>query len=337
MNKEKNKIISKETKVSFEKMIPKINYIDKEFDNFNNKNLIKPNFRKYVSPNNFTKTNYAYSSLIFADESYIPSLLVLGYSIKSNNNKFNLICMVQDKPTTVIINNEEKYFPGVSKNSIDNILKIYDVVYGIDLIQTDSYKFKEHFTDVFKHYKNISIYPTKLQSFGLIDYQRILFLDASLVINKNIDYLFDIYDDYTFLIDSFTDITGMGTRGSVFLIKPTLKLYNKALFLSKYYKQIFKNLFFSRGIDEMLIFFTVYPNWSKKLIKLWTSCIEKYLFKKCPIYHYQIYKPFKEFENKPNNEITFKLWDFYAKKLLHKYPEYNIYFQHIKNIRNVDY
>ena len=88
MNKNKNKIISKETKISLEKVIPKINYIDKEFDNFDNQHLIKPNFRKY-SNNNFNKTNYAYCSLIFADESYIPALLVLGYSIKSNNNKYN--------------------------------------------------------------------------------------------------------------------------------------------------------------------------------------------------------------------------------------------------------
>ena len=145
-------------------------------------------------------------------EEYLPAILVLGYTLRKYKNKYNVVCMVQDKPTHKIINGEKKYFPGVSKNSIDEILKIYDVVYGVDLIKTITQKSdKYHFTEQLKHYKNISVYTTKSQVFGLLDYKRVLFLDASLVVHKNIDYLFTEYTGNTFLneisLDKAAEIT----------------------------------------------------------------------------------------------------------------------------------
>jgi hypothetical protein len=326
-----------ETKKAIKKISPTINIIDNYFKNLPQINLIKPNFRKYTL-NKFKKTDNAYVTMIFGDETYIPGILVLGYSLKKYKCKYNLVCMVQDKPAKVKINDEIRDFPGVSSQTIKEILNIFDVVYGIDLIKTNSLKKNEkHFTEVFKHYKNISIYSTKIQSIGLIEYDKILFLDASLVAHKNIDYLFKDYDDFTFLLNSIIGKTNMGIHGAIFLIKPSLYLYNKALFLSKNYIKIFNNLYFKRGIDEVLLYLTIYPNWSNKLFKLWTRCNEKYYFKKCSIYHYQIHKPFRKSENKQNDTITFKIWDKFAKEFLIKYPNYSKYFEHIKTFRNVDY
>jgi hypothetical protein len=92
--------------------------------NYPKKTLLKPNFRKYTN-NKFKKTDNAYVSLIFGDETYIPALLILGYSLRKYKCKYNLVCMVQDKPTKVKIDNELRHFPGVSNESINQLLKYF--------------------------------------------------------------------------------------------------------------------------------------------------------------------------------------------------------------------
>ena len=128
----------------------------------------------------------------------------------------------------------------------------------------------------------------------------------------------------------------MGLHGAAFIVSPSNFFYTKTLLLINYYSKIFGSLYFQRGIDEVVLYFTVYPAWSK-LIKIWTRCMDKYHDKKCPIYHYQIHKPFKASENTINTPRTFKVWDKYAKELIIAYPHFYKYFKHIKDIRNVNY
>ena len=49
------------------------------------------------------KSNNAYTSFIILDEACLPSILNLGYSIRLNKCKNNLICMVQDRPACKVI------------------------------------------------------------------------------------------------------------------------------------------------------------------------------------------------------------------------------------------
>ena len=130
----------------------------------------------------------------------------------------------------------------------------------------------------------------------------------------------------------------MGIHGALFLVKPSKLYYTKSIFLIKYYQKVFGNLFFKRGIDETILYFSVFPEWSTSLIKLWTRCTEDYSFKKCPVYHYQIHKPFRPLVDEPNNKkITFKIWDKFAKSLLTSHPEFLDYFKHIREFRNIDF
>ena len=244
--------------------------------------------------------------------------------------------MVQDKPSCVDVNGVKTIFKGVSKRAINDILKIYDVVYGVDLLSIEYEVSNSHFTKTYKHYKNVCTYITKSQVFGLLDYKHVLFLDATTVVNKNIDYLFSKYKKNHFLLDSSVYRIGMGIHGAVFLVHPSTFYYTKTLYLILHYQKIFGTLYFKRGIDELIIYFTVYPYWSK-LIELWTRCTDDYIEKDCPIYHYQIYKPFKIGENKQNKIITFRVWDKYAKKVVKDYPLLAKYFAHIKELRAVNY
>src|SRR3989304_1609189 len=95
--KNNNSSKSVETKESFNKILPSINKINLIFDKIDQRKLIKPQFREYKI-NNYIKTNYAYVTLLIIDETYLPGILILGYSLKKYNNNYNLICLVQDKP-----------------------------------------------------------------------------------------------------------------------------------------------------------------------------------------------------------------------------------------------
>jgi hypothetical protein len=322
---------------SFKMVSGKILEIDKKIRAIDPKILIKPNFREYPSPT-FKKTENAYVTLLINNEDYLPTVLVQGYTFRKFNHKYNLICMVQDKPVKKLINNVMTDFPGVSKKGIDEILKIYDKVIGVDLLQLIPPKNPEHFSQKTKHYKNISIYVTKTQVMGLIEYKQVLYLDASVIVHKNIDYFFKEYPDNHYLWDSAVIKGGTGILGSVFIYKPDPIYYTKGLFLMQHFHKIFGDLFFTRGIDETILFFTIYPNWSNMLIKKWTRCTEVFAFRHCDLYQYQTIKPFKKPENSFNEtKITFKIWDRFAKELLQKYPEYKSYFNHIKDFRPVNY
>ena len=328
-----------ETKKTVALAEPIITKLDKLFNDTNISKMTHPTFRKYTTTRPFVKTEFAYVSLVILDETYIPSVLVLGYTLRKFKCKYNLICMVQDKPEDKIINDEKKHFPGVSRQVIDDMLKVFDIVYGIDLLQLEVKESKNHFTKRISHYSNISLYVTKSHVFGLIDYKRVLFLDASVLTHTNIDYMFEEHKTNVFLWDSSVNKTNMGMRGSVFIITPSIRFYTKSLYLIKYYNKIFKDMYIKRGIDETILYFTVYPHWSKKLIKIWSSCPEYYKSKICPIYHYQVIKPFKPIPaNTLNKErFTFQIWDKFAKELLVKIPLYEKYFHHIRKFRKVNY
>jgi len=326
-----------ETKKNVALMEPIITKLDEMIHKTNKEKLPPPpTYRKYMSSPNAKLTEVAYATLVMVDESYVPSALVLGYTLKKYKCKYNLVCMVQDTPTDKIINGVKTHFPGVSKAVIDDILKVFDVVYGIDLLQIEMpTKHSKHFTERISHYSNISIYVTKSQVFGLMDYKRILYLDASTVAHRNLDYMFEEYHSNTYLWDSSVDKTTMGIHGAVFLIEPSRIFYTKSLYLIKYYGKIFGDKYFKRGIDETILYFTVYPHWSPKLMKIWTRCTEDHKAKKCPIYHYQIVKPFKPIPaNTPDKDkYTFQIWDKFAKELLIRIPLYKKYFEHIGKFR----
>jgi hypothetical protein len=317
---------------SFSKVKPLINRINKLIKN--NDIYIKPKFRVYKR-DGFVKTKNAYSTLIMIDESYLPGVLTLGYSLRKNGCKNNLVCMVQDKDKIVTINGERKKISGVSKDAIKTILELYDVVYGVDLLQLEIDTSNNHFTKR-KHYSNISLYVTKSQMFGLVDYNSILYLDASAVVNKNLDYMFKIYKGNHYLRDSITDAGAIGLHGAVIFIKPSIFFYTKALLLIHIYKKYIGDIFFQRGIDEVIIYLTAYPYWSKT-INLWTRCIDSFHEKNCPIYHYQIIKGFKKKPNNEDNDRTFIMYDRYTKMLLKDYPNIKRYYEHIKEFRNTNY
>lgn len=338
------------TNQSLDIVIPKIELLNSAISNIPKNKLVEPHFRIYPSQKNKNDSKYAYVTIIIINNSYIPAVLALGNSLRKTKTKYKLVCVVQDIPTTIQFGGEEKYYPGITKNQIDDINKIYDEVIGVNLLSVSGYLPKEgHFTAI-STYKNIGVYVTKLQVLGLLQYEKFFYIDASCVVSKNIDSVFKKYDRSTFITDYEYQNTKMGLKGGFFFCVPKIEYYNKALYMTYNYEKIFKDLFFVRGIDEVLLYFSIYPEWSDILLSKNFGCYEYYgkvLAKNfdpakgkkyCKIYYYQMSKPFRKDESRNNTEnnqtfVAYKRWDYEVNDVLKKHPSFKKYYKHIPKYR----
>jgi len=330
------------SKKSVEKKILKLNDKIKIMD------LKKSNFRYYPSNINKNNSKNAYVTIIFLGDAYIPGILALGHSLRLTKTKYKLICMVQDK--------DEDNFKGLNKDMIDEINTIYDLVVGIDLLKTNFES--EYFKKNKEHYKNIQYYTTKNQMFGLYDYNKILYLDASCIVKNNIDYILNDYDKSTYKYNNDYnefELTKMGLHSNFFLIIPSIETYNKSLYLISNYSKFFKNEYFIYSNDEIITFFTIYPKWNNKKDTMFSNKIIDKTYSKniinelninynkyknnSDVYKYVIDKPFRfnttydENYLKNNNLINYLEWDLIVKDLIKTNSNYKKYFEYIKTFR----
>ena len=131
-----------------------------------------------INPNH--KPKYAITTLLFGSDSYLPGILLLGSSIrqilpKEYEKYFTLCCMVT---------------PDINKSTRDIILKIYDKLIEVDYLQISPHLIKH------KEEKIRNIYSktfTKLRIFEMIEYDKVLFLDADIIVlKKDIFSLFNL-------------------------------------------------------------------------------------------------------------------------------------------------
>jgi alpha-N-acetylglucosamine transferase len=138
---------------------------------------------KINTKNNFTLNNirkYAIMTLLFGGDSYLPSILLLGSSIrkimpKSYEQYVTLCCMITND---------------VSMEARDLIYKIYDKVIEVDYLEISPTLIKHKKPHIRQIYAKTF---TKLRIFEMIEYDKVLYLDPDmLVINKNIFSLFNL-------------------------------------------------------------------------------------------------------------------------------------------------
>ena len=332
---------SEKTKLTFEsneKVKEKIIMLDSNIKNNKNISLKTPNMRIYKSSLHKNNSRYAYATMIIFDEKYMPSILNLGMTLRLYKSEHKLICLVQDK--TYINKFNGNKLMGVSQDCIYDLLKIFDEVIGIDLINVNNYEIpNDHFTNGIT-YTNIYYYCTKLVLLGLTQYEKIMYLDGSTIIQKNIDYIFYKYKKSAFVDDNEWRRGNVGLKGTYFFIVPNLYEYNKGLIFLEDYQKYFGKNYFIRGVDEIIIYYAVFPNWSEELLDTGLGCngnLTNNLYENCEIYYYQTHKPFRPVDdNVPKDTINkrYILWDTNAKNLLEKYPEFFKYFEHITEFRD---
>ena len=170
--------------------------------------------------------------------------------------------------------------------------------------------------------------------FGLYDYDKILYLDASCIVKNNIDYIFNDYDisTYKYNVDyNEFELTEMGLHGSYYLIIPTIELYNKALCLISNYSKFFENEYFEYSNDEIITFFTIYPEWNNTKNTMFSNKnIDKTYSKIKP---FRFNKTYDDNYLKNNNLINYLEWDLIVKDLIKTNSNYKKYFEYIKTFR----
>ncbi len=318
----------------------------------------KPDFRYYTKKNNnLNNTENIYLTSVFLSESYIPGALVLAYSLKKVKSKFPVVCMVQDVPYE---EDDKILFEGVSKDTINNLLEVFDMVIGVNLLKIKNYVK----SDKFNHYSNTSsyinmlYYITKAHTLALTQFRKILYFDSSNYIVKNIDNIFEKNNLSTFIDDKDYVLSKAGYHGALALFLPNIVYYYKLMDFTNNYKKYFGNLYFKRMPDEIMTYFAVYPHWNPIPFSGEIKCnpkfkdyiifnigkvpINKLIVKNqdyCLTQHFVVYKPFKakplEFRNNVFNKLylLFEKWDLLANELLKKNPNLKKYFEHIPKIR----
>ena len=331
INKYTKELIDK-TALSNKAIIPTIIKID---NMFKTKDINPKNYYRFIKniPN---KTNFGYCTSIFLNNSYLPGILACGYSLKMNT-KNNIICFVQDKPyyyNNILISQ------GLNKFDIEMISKIYDIVVGVDLIVN------ENFTKIDEKHINMKF---KLICFSFIYYKKLIYYDASSLITKNIDYLFEKYNFSTYFNTEKYLYCGRGVHGAFLFIIPKAYYIKKLEYLlnnntinkQENYVSYFTN-------DEDHAYYTIYPNWDKNLLdnkileNNWYRMpyINEYKLTETSIQFYVYDKPFK-FNNDNLLEYNFFIinhdcymdWDIIVLKLITKYPILIKYFEYIKTFR----
>jgi hypothetical protein len=324
---------------SFDKMSKIIETIEQRTRKINNINF-KDYYTWLKHPKN--KSTFCYATLICINNTYLGSLLAIGYKLKQITTN-NIICFVQHKP---YYENNKLIFPGLTANEINEIKYIYDGVIGINILDS---KYKNtNIIDI--HYKNSFYYCTKIICFGFIAYSKMFYFDASVIINHNIDKIFS-YEKSIYLY--MRNIRGELHGGCIYII-PKLYYIHKIIYLLEHYETLFiKNNFSSFcNFDEDLIFYTIYPNWDnynlRKIFNIGENTYRKQyidffeLRYNFSIEIYAIQKPFRYSTNLRETERDFFnlnhtcyfAWDEIVKEFIIVYPKLKKYFKYIKTFRN---
>jgi hypothetical protein len=326
---------------SHNEMKQNMDMVDNKFKNIpNNIKILDKYYRILKQPKLAQKTDFAFATSIFLNNTYISSILATGYIMKYiNKTKYNLICFVQDKP---YYEDGILKFPGLSEKEINDIGLFYDCIVGINLLKISTNR------SLSLHYTNGKYYATKLMAYGFIMYSKILYYDASTIIQYNIDYYMTKYNENKYYNTNNDDLD-RGMVGNIYMFLPKLYYIEKILYILDNYPKYFAKIYPYYMPDEDLLYYTVYPNWSNEQIDCseiqsnfirlpYINILKKNKITKYNFNLFVIIKPFIYSQILNNtlfnaNYTCYEIWDIAIKNIIKIYPELNKYFEYIKTFR----
>lgn len=121
----------------------------------------------------------AYVMLLIKDDYYIPGILAAARSLQLNGSTIDRVCLVARDEN-------------ITSSGIKLLEKsqLFSQIIRIDYLSSNISQLNRHRTDVYGEWMNLSF--TKWQCLNLTQYDRILFLDADMIVTQNIDHLFDL-------------------------------------------------------------------------------------------------------------------------------------------------
>jgi alpha-N-acetylglucosamine transferase len=149
-------------------LVPWWNYINQYNKKYDNKVL---EHGPVVRP-----VKYAYCTLVMKGDKYIPGAIALAMSLINVKSKYKRICMVTND---------------VSKEGCESLTNVYDDVIEVPYITKKSVALMGEHKDIYHEWMD-SVY-TKWNLLKFIDNDKILFVDADVIMMENCDELFDLH------------------------------------------------------------------------------------------------------------------------------------------------
>ena len=120
--------------------------------------------------------HYAYVFLVMINDSYVPGVLAAAASIRIAGTKHDIVCMVTDDVSDVARR--------MLHSVVDHIMPVTHLEYEIKPLKLERQN---------KIYGSwIASSFTKWNALALVEYDKVLFMDADIIILESIDHIFDM-------------------------------------------------------------------------------------------------------------------------------------------------
>ncbi|KAH9824986.1 putative glycogenin [Melampsora americana] len=152
---------------------------------------------------------YAFVTMLTSD-SYLPGCLVTAHSIKQSEkdhaaHDFDLVCLIT--------------LDSVSVESIKALRKVYNLVISVDVISSSS---KDELNLLGR--QDLSGTITKIHVWRLVQYQKVIYIDADTLILKSISHLFQLPNEFSAAPDTgWPDCFNSG----LMVIQPSLDVFDQ--------------------------------------------------------------------------------------------------------------
>ena len=301
------------------------------------------------------KTKYAYV-LRLINNIDMPCILNLYYNLKYINSKYDIVCFILDEDLydSDSLNNKYLKYTKINDKYMKIILELFDVVISscpIKICITDMVNYVDRVIYTRNNFFLINDLFFSFKDYFYDKYEKIIFLSHNVFINKNIDFLFDKYNKSVSSMDDNHYTITHSLTFTLLLIIPQKYYIEKFKYISQNMNDIFKSIFITAGLENMILYYTIFPNWNdkhfdkdivnynyKRLPNIDMNLSEKY-FTDYYVDHFFAYNPtgFNGYNNNRSkfnlNDFIFEKWDKNVDRILKENPKYNYIFQYIQTYR----
>lgn len=247
-------------------------------------------------------SKYAYVTVI-TNDAYESGVLALWHSVVESGCKYPFVAMVSENVS------------GAVKGRLQKLMKIF--VFNED-IQIDEKVLKDN-NNFFEKW-NTTFF--KLKVLQLCEYDKIVLIDADMIVMKNLDHLFE----YPHMSCAYAEkLRGGSVRlnSGIMVLEPSEELYMTMINSIIPTKKAIKN----KAIGDQDVFKFVYPDWAehKELLLAPTyNCyntdidifikLKEFKFEDIYVIHYSLTKPWKIKDHILRKQLILKMIGIYEDK-----------------------
>ena len=116
----------------------------------------------------------AYVTLVMKGDFYTPGALALAQSLRNTGTKHALVCMVTE-----------------DVEGVGALSEVFDRVVTVEYLTYDTWKLAKKKSEI-RYGTWMSVALTQYQCLGLVEYSKVCFLDADVLVRRNMDCVFDV-------------------------------------------------------------------------------------------------------------------------------------------------